>query len=147
MAALFNRNVQNGDVVEGRVVDLSRDKEFRTVLTTLGLLFNSRRFIVLLGTIFVTIIVSLFPELEILEENLVYIVTTAVALIGGLSIEDAANAVSKNRDTTPESLRDQIEELVTIGIDEFLDEAFSNREDASGEVIEDEEQRFAKSGN
>lgn len=127
--------VKNGDIVNGKVVDMRRDKQYRNPLSTVLLLFNSRRFLVLIVTILVTGLITLVPELAALEEQIGLIVIASISLILGLSAEDAITAWKQHESTIPDDFKGLVEETAFTAIETLLDQAFAEDED----VAEDEE--------
>jgi hypothetical protein len=80
-------------------------------------LIRSRKVIIALVTLFVSLVVLRVPELASIQEPLLQlIITLALALIGGITIEDAAK---KAREAAkPEGARKDLEDLVRAIIEE-----------------------------
>lgn len=122
---------RNGDIVNGKVIDLRVDKEYRTVGSTILLLFKSRRFLVLISAIITSVIISLIPELAPLQEHLPAIIISGLGLILSIGVEDAINAWNSNKDSLPKDLRGLIEETSLTLINEVLEEAFGDKTENS----------------
>lgn len=116
--------VRDGDVVFGKVVNLAVDKEYRTPFTTIGLLFKSRRFLVLIGYALAVVIFSLVPSLAPLAEFIPQITIAVVFLIGGYTVNDAIAEWNKNKGDLPTDQRDLLLEL----IEELIDNALNRDE-------------------
>lgn len=84
----------------------------RPLLDPLLLTLKSRRFLTAVTALLVTLLIGQVPQLEPLRGELVTVVVTlALGLIGGYSLEDAAAAVRKQPPPPPE-LRDLLREIV-----------------------------------
>lgn len=93
----------------------------RPLIDPLLLALKSRRVLVAVAALLVGIITLAVPELEAVRgELLTLLITLALAVIGGYSIEDAARA-ARQRDTaaTDAELRRLIREVVASVLDEL----------------------------
>lgn len=95
-------------------------KAVRTpVLDPLILALKSRRVIVALFTILVSLLVLAVPELaHVRNEILTIVLTLALSLIAGLSWEDAATAGRGKAGEPAKSVRDEVLELIAGLFDE-----------------------------
>jgi hypothetical protein len=93
----------------------------RPIIDPLLMVLKSRRVLVALTALLVGVLVSAYPVLEPVQtELIVLVVTLALALIGGYSVEDAAHA-ARERSTqppTPDDLHTLLKEAVNTVIDE-----------------------------
>ena len=98
---------------------LDKDKR-RLIIDPLLLALKSRRVIVALVTLLVGILTLAVPELSAVRgELLTLLITLALAVIGGYSVEDAARAA---RQTDPAKTEAELRQLVREVIDGVLDE-------------------------
>ncbi|MEQ8673206.1 MAG: hypothetical protein RLP44_28045 [Aggregatilineales bacterium] len=97
------------------------DKDNRIpILDPLLLALKSRRVIVALVTLLVGLLTLAIPDLiAVREEILTLLITLALAVIGGYSVEDAARAA---RQTDPAKTDADLRQLVREVIDGVLDE-------------------------
>lgn len=97
----------------------------RVLIDPLLMVLKSRRVIIALVSLLVGMLVLAVPQLEALHsELLVLVVSLALALIGGMSVEDAVIAAKQS--TSDASIRQQIDEAVDAIIDEMLSEVEKN---------------------
>jgi len=90
------------------------------IIDPLLLALKSRRVLVALSALLVGLLLLAVPELEAIRgELLTLVISLALAVIGGYSVEDAARA-ARQSDISPE-LRDQIKTAVVAIIDELAD--------------------------
>lgn len=90
------------------------------ILDPLLLALKSRRVIVALVTLLVGVLTLAIPELTAVRgEILTLLITLALAVIGGYSVEDAARAA---RQTDPAKTDSDLRQLVREVIDGVLDE-------------------------
>ncbi|GAB5492298.1 MAG: hypothetical protein Phog2KO_25130 [Phototrophicaceae bacterium] len=103
-----------------------QNKENRRVLIDpILLVLKSRRVIIALVSLVLSIAVLAVPSLEPLHSDLLVLVTSlALILIGGLSVEDAV--IASKQGTTDASIREQIDRAVLVILDEMLAEAEAN---------------------
>ncbi|MGB1287331.1 MAG: hypothetical protein ACPG7F_12405 [Aggregatilineales bacterium] len=93
----------------------------RPLVDPIILALKSRRVLIALVTLLVGILISSIPELAIVRsELLTLLMTLALALIGGYSVEDAARASRETQDTLPTDLRDQLKAIIDSLVDELL---------------------------
>ncbi|MCA9884615.1 MAG: hypothetical protein KC546_06780 [Anaerolineae bacterium] len=99
----------------------------RALIDPIILALKSRRVLIAISALIVGLMTIVVPELVAVRvEILVLLITLALALIGGYTIEDAAVAA---RQTNPSALpREQIQEL----IDAVLDALMENSEEGIG---------------
>jgi len=91
----------------------------RPIIDPLLLALKSRRVIVALVTLLVGLLTLAVPELQpVRSELLTLLITLALAVIGGYSIEDAARA-GRERATLP---REELRDLVKDMLDELVNE-------------------------
>lgn len=84
---------------------------------------KSQRVIMALAAVLVGVITLLIPELQSIREVLVtVIVTVALVLIGGFSIDEAARAGKASMNHNQEQLRDLIKELLSELLEELTHE-------------------------
>lgn len=95
----------------------------RPIIDPLVLALKSRRVLVALVTLLVGVVVLAVPELAaVQDEILVLLVTLALAVIGGYSVEDAASAARQQEVTFSEdSLRELLREVVNSLLDELME--------------------------
>lgn len=91
----------------------------RPVIDPFMLALKSRRVIVALAALVVGLLTIAVPELQAVHgEILSLIITLALAVIGGYTVEDAARAARERATLPPEDLR----QLIKDSLGEFLDE-------------------------
>lgn len=96
----------------------------RPIIDPLILALKSRRVLVALAALLIGIITVLIPEIEAVRgELLTLLITLALAIIGGYSLEDAARAGRERAEHPLEELR----ELVKRVLGEALDEIASDK--------------------
>ena len=102
---------------------MSENKTLRRPLVDpLVLALKSRRVIVALCALLVGLLALAVPELQSVRgELLTLIITMALAVIGGYSIEDAVNAGRDRSAAPPDNLRDLIKEVLDGMVDEVAD--------------------------
>ncbi len=92
----------------------------RPIIDPLLLVLRSRRVLIAVTALGVGLVVSLVPQLEAVHtELLVLVLTLALTLIGGYSVEDAA-AVSRQQ---PPTSPDDVQALVKAALIAIVDEA------------------------
>lgn len=87
----------------------------RPIIDPLLMTLKSRRVMVALTALLVGVLVSVYPALEAVQaELLVLVVTLALALIGGYSVEDAAHAARQRsaQPPTPDDIRALVKDAV-----------------------------------
>ncbi|MEM6281180.1 MAG: hypothetical protein AAF787_03225 [Chloroflexota bacterium] len=97
------------------------NKSQRTpIIGPLLLVLKSRRVLVAMVSLIVGFVVSVVPSLEPVQTELVVLVVTlALALIGGYSMEDAARAARSQPPLKPDDVQAAIEQAVTAAIVEL----------------------------
>lgn len=91
----------------------------RAIIDPLVLLLKSRRVLVAIVSLLVGLLISAVPALApVYGELLVLLITLALALIGGYSIEDAA--VAARQQPTDPDVRDQLQTLLDAILDTTL---------------------------
>lgn len=91
----------------------------RPLIDPLLLALRSRRVLVALAALLAGLLVAALPELAAVRaELLTLLITLALALIGGYSVEDAARAARTS--TPPDELREQMREVLQGMLDELL---------------------------
>lgn len=94
----------------------------RPLLDPLLLALKSRRVIVALCALLVGLLALALPEIESVRgELLTLIVTLALAVIGGYTIEDAAKAGRDRAAVPPGELRDLVKDALTGVVDEVAE--------------------------
>lgn len=94
----------------------------RPLVDPLVLALKSRRVIVALAALLVGLLALAVPELHAVRgELLTLIITMALAVIGGYSIEDAVTAGRERASTPPDDLRDLIKDVLDGMVDEVAD--------------------------
>lgn len=82
-------------------------------------LLRSRRFIVAVATLVVSLVIYAVPDLKELRAELTTIlVALALALIGGYTLEDTAAAGREAAQQPVKPITDQVKDVISIGIDE-----------------------------
>ncbi len=90
----------------------------RPIIDPLLLALKSRRVLVALCAMIVGLLVTAAPDLEpVRGEILTLLITLALALIGGYSVEDAARAGRERSSLPPADLRDQIRDVLLEIVD------------------------------
>ena len=85
----------------------------RPLIDPLLLLLKSRRVLVALSTLLIGLITLAIPDLRpVHTELLTLLITLALAVIGGYSLEDAARAGRETKTPAPTELRDLIKDLL-----------------------------------
>jgi|GEM_PF-1183745 len=93
----------------------------RPILDPLLMALKSRRVLIALVTLVVGVLVLAVPELEAVRgELLTLLITLALALIGGYSIEDAAHAAREGATTSTST---DLQALLKRVLNEWIDEA------------------------
>lgn len=91
------------------------------ILTPVFALLRSRKFIVAVATLLVSLFLSVRPELAPIASPLVSLtVALGLAVIGGIAWEDAAKTGKEVADAGPKSTDIQLRELVSVILDELL---------------------------
>jgi len=99
----------------------------RPIIDPLLLALKSRRVIVALVALFVGLLTLAIPELQAVRgELLTLLITLALAIIGGYSLEDAAQA-GRERSAVP---AEELRELVKGALSEFVDELADRQQEA-----------------
>jgi hypothetical protein len=95
-------------------MNLLTDKSARRpLIDPLLLALKSRRVLVALCVLIVGLLTLVIPDLKpIHNELLMLLITLALAIIGGYSLEDAARAGRESKNQTPDDLRDLIKEVL-----------------------------------
>jgi hypothetical protein len=101
-------------------LDLTTHKSARRpVIDPLILALKSRRVLVALCALLIGLLTLAIPDLQPMRaEILTLLITLALAVIGGYSIEDAARAGRERATLPPTDLRDLLKELLTDLVDE-----------------------------
>ena len=91
----------------------------RALIDPFLLVLKSRRVLIAISALLVGLMTLLIPELVVVRvEILVLLMTLALALIGGYTIEDAASVA---RQSNPSAVpREQIQELVEAVLDALM---------------------------
>ena len=85
----------------------------RPVIDPLLLILKSRRVLVALSALLVGLLTLALPDLRpIHTELLTLLITLALAVIGGYSLEDAARAGRETKSPAPDELRDLIKDVL-----------------------------------
>jgi hypothetical protein len=93
----------------------------RPIIDPFLLILKSRRVLIAVASLLVAILIMSVPQLEaISEELLVLVITLALALITGYSVEDAVTVARQA--PLPDNLREQIREVLDAVIDEAISE-------------------------
>jgi hypothetical protein len=96
--------------------------ERRPVIDPVLMALKSRRVIVALAALIVGLLTLAVPELEpVRAELLTLVITLALAVIGGYTVEDAAHAARDRVSTPPQDLRETIKEVLDGMVDEIAD--------------------------
>ena len=105
----------------------------RPIIDPVLLILKSRRVLIALASLVVALLIMTVPQLEAMsKELLVVLITLALALIAGYSVEDA---VSIARQTSlPVNLHEQIREVLNALLDEATVLSEQERWRESGEV-------------
>jgi hypothetical protein len=100
---------------------MSEDKSLRRpIIDPLLLVLKSRRVLVALCTLLVGLLALAVPEVQpVRGEILTLLITLALAVIGGYSLEDAAHAGRDGSALPPEDLRDLIKDALNDFVDEI----------------------------
>ncbi|MBI1280539.1 MAG: hypothetical protein GC179_20620 [Anaerolineaceae bacterium] len=95
-------------------MNLLTDKSARRpLIDPLLLSLKSRRVLVALCVLVVGLLTLAIPDLKSVHgELMTLLITLALAVIGGYSIEDAARAGREIKDQSPDDLRDLIKEVL-----------------------------------
>src|SRR5690349_18941380 len=102
---------------------MSEDKSLRRpLIDPVILALKSRRVVVALSALIVGLLVIAVPELQpVRGELLTLVITLALAVIGGYTVEDAAKAGRDRSAAQPDDLRDLIKEVLDGMVDELAD--------------------------
>jgi hypothetical protein len=96
--------------------------ERRPVIDPVLLALKSRRVIVALAALIVGLLTLAVPELQpVRSELLTLVITLALAVIGGYTVEDAAHAARDRATAPPQDLRDTIKEVLDSMVDEIAE--------------------------
>lgn len=91
----------------------------RPIIDPLLLILKSRRVVIALASLAVIVLIINVPQLEAMsKELLVVVITLALALIAGYSVEDALTIARQA--PMPDNLREQIREVLDAVIDEAI---------------------------
>lgn len=91
------------------------------IIDPLLLALKSRRVLVALSALLVGLLLLAVPELEAIRtELLTLVISLALAVIGGYSVEDAARA-ARQSDISPD-LREQLKEIIIAVFDEVTEQ-------------------------
>jgi hypothetical protein len=94
----------------------------RPIIDPLLLVLKSRRVIIALSALLVGLLMLAVPDLQpVRGEILTLVVTLALALIGGYSVEDAARIARDRASVPPEQLRELIKDVLDGMVDEVSD--------------------------
>ena len=105
----------------------------RPIIDPLLLILKSRRVLIALTSLVVAVLIVNVPQLEaISKELLVVLITLALAIIAGYSVEDAA-AIARQT-SLPVNIHEQIREVLDSLLDEVIVQAEQERWRESGEV-------------
>lgn len=90
------------------------------VLEPLRLLLQSRRVMIALCALVVSLVVLAIPSLAVVQtELLMLVLTLALTLIAGYSLEDAARAARQAAVQPPDTVPEQVKTLLNTLIDEW----------------------------
>jgi hypothetical protein len=100
---------------------MSEDKSLRRpIIDPLLLALKSRRVLVALCTLVIGVLVMAVPEIQpVRGELLTLLITLALAVIGGYSLEDAAHAGRDNSAVSSEDLRGLIKDALNDFVNEI----------------------------
>lgn len=114
---------------------MENKQERRILIDPIMMVLRSRRVIIAIVSLIVGLLVLYVPQLEALHEELIILlVSLTLALIGGLSLEDAVIA---SRQVPPRTdIKEQIREVLDVIVDEALVEAEQSLWRSSGDVEE-----------
>ncbi len=92
----------------------------RPLIDPLLLALKSRRVLVALCALVVGLLTLAIPDLKSVHgELMTLLITLALAIIGGYSLEDAARAGRETKDQTPDDLRDLIKDVLMDVVNEI----------------------------
>ncbi len=92
----------------------------RPLIDPLLLALKSRRVLVALCALLVGLLTLAIPDLKPVHgELMTLLITLALAIIGGYSLEDAARAGRETKDQTPDDLRDLIKDVLIDVVNEI----------------------------
>ena len=102
---------------------MREDKSLRRpVIDPLLIVLKSRRVIVAISALLVSLLVLAVPELEPLRgEILTLLITLALAVIGGYTVEEAARAGRERANLPPDELRELIKDVLNGMVDEVAE--------------------------
>jgi hypothetical protein len=113
--------IKDGDVLEGKVIDLRVDKQHRTILSTVLLLPRSRRVLIGVVAFLVAGIVSAIPALQPFESFIGEFLSMAALLIAGLSVEDIVSVGAKSwHDNKNVDLEGEVTEIIESILNDAL---------------------------
>lgn len=111
----------------------------RPVIDPILIVLKSRRMIIALSALLVSLIVMAVPELEPVRSDLLtLVITLALAVIGGYTVEDAARAGRERAAMPPDQLREVIKDVLTGMVDELGDTYTRKREGAENQAIKEQ---------
>ncbi len=102
-------------------MNLLTDKSARRpLIDPLLLALKSRRVLVALCALVVGLLTLAIPDLQpVRAELMTLLITLALAVIGGYSLEDAARAGRERATLPPEDLRDLVKDVLNDVVNEF----------------------------
>ena len=104
-------NLKNGDIYNGKIINLAVDKVYRNPIDTFLLLLKSTRFQAILGYAIAGIIINLIPELAPARAFINQLWVLVVAFIVGRSVEDALLVWKNNQDPDVIKEAEQLEAI------------------------------------
>lgn len=100
----------------------------RPVIDPLLMALKSRRVIVALSALLVSVLVLAEPRLAPMRQDiLTLVVTFALAIIGGYTVDEAVRAGREQAEMPNEELRQLIKDLLNEMVDELAQEALAQR--------------------
>ena len=94
------------------------------VLGPIMAILRSRKFIIALASLLISLVVMAIPDLaEVQDTMLTLLVTFGLALIGGITIEDAAKAGREKGAEPPVSVPDALMDVVKAALDAYFNDA------------------------
>lgn len=118
---------------------MREDKSLRRpVIDPLLMALKSRRVIVAISALLVSLLVMAVPELQPLRgEILTLVITMALAVIGGYTVEEAARAGRERTMMPDEELRQLIKDVLNSMVDEV-----DGKDERLPETVERKEQQY-----
>lgn len=106
------------------------------VLGPIMAILRSRKFIIALASLLISLVVMAIPDLaEVRGELLTLLVAFGLALIGGITIEDAAKAGRDTAALPPVSIADAVLEAVKAAMEAYFERAELAAENLAVEII------------